>query len=257
MTEHALKFQLDRFTLTPVRVRQKSYSKTDGHTNTHKDGFFKITFLDVLLIIHPKSGLIENSIYLYDANTSMGHGSKTDKSCRCSPSEQTAGIVRVKETIVLWWRQKSPPPNHHLSFAWVRCWVHYRAEFSSEQRFWYGLWERTARTQMTWLCARKLWLRSGFSEKKTGCNAHKECFSRKITLTSDLSNFFDGIPWYTPVIPVPDAQPWEGRTDNYKILKIEWFKGTEDSKLWSPFGDIIFCPVLLRLPQCETQDRTQ
>jgi len=127
MTEHALKFQLDRFTLTPVRVRKKSYSKTDGHTNTHThtDGLFKITFLDVLLIVHvhPKSGLIENFIYLYDTNTSMGHGNKTDKSCRCSPSEQTAGIVRAKETIVLWCRQKSPPlpPNHHLSFAPVRC----------------------------------------------------------------------------------------------------------------------------------------
>jgi len=113
MTEHALKFQLDRFTLTPVRVRKKSYSKTDGHTNTHThtDGLFKITFLDGLLIVHPKPGLIENSISLYyDANTSMGHGSTTDKSCRCSPSEQTAGIVWAKETKVLYGAGKRAPP---------------------------------------------------------------------------------------------------------------------------------------------------
>ena len=32
-----LKFQLDRLPLTPVRVRRKSYSKTDRKTDTHAD----------------------------------------------------------------------------------------------------------------------------------------------------------------------------------------------------------------------------
>jgi len=50
----------------------------------------------------------------------MGHGSKTDESCRCSPSEQTAGIVRTKETIVLWCRQKSPPPST-ITSRFLRC----------------------------------------------------------------------------------------------------------------------------------------
>ena len=72
-------------------------------------------------VVHPKSGLIENSISLIDANTSMGHGSKTDESCRCSPSEQTAGIVRAKETIVLWCRQKSPPPPSTITSRLLRC----------------------------------------------------------------------------------------------------------------------------------------
>jgi len=34
VTEHALKFQLDRFTLAPVKVWGKGYSKTD--TQTHR-----------------------------------------------------------------------------------------------------------------------------------------------------------------------------------------------------------------------------
>jgi len=108
--------------LRPWEFAKKATARRT-HTYTHTNRLFKITFLDVLLIVHPKSGLIENSISLYDANTSMGHGSKTNESCRSSPSEQIAGIVRAEETIVLSCRQKSPPTslNHHLSFAPVRC----------------------------------------------------------------------------------------------------------------------------------------
>ena len=113
---------------------------TARRTHTHTDRLFKITFLDVLWIVHPKSGLIENSISSYDANTSMGHGSKTDESCRCSPSEQTAGIVRAKEIIALWCRQKSPLPKQKksplVSSGTLFVWVHFRAEFFSKQRFW-------------------------------------------------------------------------------------------------------------------------
>jgi len=44
-----LKFQLDRFTLTPVRVCGKGYSKTDRQS--HTDGLYKTTFLDVLKVV--------------------------------------------------------------------------------------------------------------------------------------------------------------------------------------------------------------
>ena len=70
-----LKFQLDRLNLTPVRARGKSDSKTDGQTDRqtdrhtdrqtdrHTDGLSKTTFLDVLGVVHPKSGLISKAIF--------------------------------------------------------------------------------------------------------------------------------------------------------------------------------------------------
>jgi len=61
------KFQLDRFTLAPVRVCGKGYSKTDRQTH----GLSKTTFLDVLKVVHPISGLISNSFFLHEANTSI------------------------------------------------------------------------------------------------------------------------------------------------------------------------------------------
>ena len=51
-----LKFQFDRLTLTPVRARRKSDIKTDTP-------IVKTTFLDVLIVVHPKSGLISKSIF--------------------------------------------------------------------------------------------------------------------------------------------------------------------------------------------------
>ena len=66
-----LKFQLDRLNLRPVRARGKSDSKTDSKTDRHTDGLSKTTFLDVLGVVHPKSGLISMSIFLHDANTSI------------------------------------------------------------------------------------------------------------------------------------------------------------------------------------------
>ena len=74
-----LKFQLDRFTLTPVKVRVKSDSKTDRLT---------------LSLTHTHRRIVQNHIsrrfegcnfqirshleldYLHDTNTSMGHGGK-------------------------------------------------------------------------------------------------------------------------------------------------------------------------------------
>ena len=53
-----LKFQHDRLTLRLVRVRQKSYSKTE-----RTDGLSKTTFLDVPKVLQPKSGFISNSIF--------------------------------------------------------------------------------------------------------------------------------------------------------------------------------------------------
>jgi len=49
LTENATKFQLDQLTLTPLRVRNKSYTKTDRHT--HTDGLSKTTFFDVSKVL--------------------------------------------------------------------------------------------------------------------------------------------------------------------------------------------------------------
>ena len=73
----SLKFQLDRFTLTLVRVCGKGHSKTDRQTDRqtdtyiHTDRLSGTTFLDVLKVVHLKSGFISNSIFLHDDNTSI------------------------------------------------------------------------------------------------------------------------------------------------------------------------------------------
>ena len=66
-----------------MRARGKSDSKTDrqqdrqtdgqtdGQTDRHTDGLSKTTFLDVLGVVHPKSGLISKSIFLHDASTTI------------------------------------------------------------------------------------------------------------------------------------------------------------------------------------------
>ena len=41
----------------------KADGQTDTHARTHTDGLSKTTFLDVLMVAHPKSGLISNSIF--------------------------------------------------------------------------------------------------------------------------------------------------------------------------------------------------
>jgi len=53
-----LKFHFDRLTLTPVRLRQKS-----GQWDRQTDGLSETTFLDFSMVVHPKSGLISNSIF--------------------------------------------------------------------------------------------------------------------------------------------------------------------------------------------------
>jgi len=47
----------------------KGYSNTDRHT--HTDGLSKTAFRDVLMVLHPKSGLYSNSIFCTNANTSI------------------------------------------------------------------------------------------------------------------------------------------------------------------------------------------
>jgi len=68
-----LKFQLDRFTLAPVRVCEKGYSKTDPHTQT-------TTFLDVLKVVRRVLTLVVRTSqirpylkldFLHDANSSI------------------------------------------------------------------------------------------------------------------------------------------------------------------------------------------
>ena len=60
ITEHASKVSTRSvYTLTPVGVCGKCYSKTDRHT----DELSKTTFLAVLGVVHPKSGLISKSIF--------------------------------------------------------------------------------------------------------------------------------------------------------------------------------------------------
>jgi len=67
-----LKFQLEGLTLTPLRVRGKSYSKTDRPTY----GFSKTTFLDGLKVVHIPNPVLY-SIFLHDANTSIDMEVKT------------------------------------------------------------------------------------------------------------------------------------------------------------------------------------
>jgi len=64
------RFQLDQLTLTPVRVRNKSYSKTDKRTDLSKT-----TFLDVSKVVHTSQIRSYLKIdFLHDAITSTEHG---------------------------------------------------------------------------------------------------------------------------------------------------------------------------------------
>jgi len=85
-TEHA-RFQLDQLTLTPVKVRLKSYSKTDRQTNTQ---IVQNHFLDVLKVVRYTSQIRSHLKvdFLHDANTSMGHGSNSWQSCASTPSPE-------------------------------------------------------------------------------------------------------------------------------------------------------------------------
>jgi len=67
-----LKFQLDRLTLTPVRLRGKSDSKTD---KTHRRIVYNYFFQRFGGFTCQIGSYLEVD-FLHDANTSMGHGSK-------------------------------------------------------------------------------------------------------------------------------------------------------------------------------------
>ena len=79
----ALKFQLDWFTPTPVRVCGKGYRKTDRptdrqthtyrhtdrhtdrHIDRHTDVLSKTTFLDVLKVVHPNPVLSQTRFFFF------------------------------------------------------------------------------------------------------------------------------------------------------------------------------------------------
>ena len=75
-TEHATKISTRSVNPYARESSRKKHSKMDRLTDRHTDGLSKTTFLDVLKVVNPKSGLISNSISLHDAKTSMSHGSK-------------------------------------------------------------------------------------------------------------------------------------------------------------------------------------
>jgi len=66
ITEHAPQV-LTRLVYPYARASLREKLQQDRHT----DGLCKTTFLDVLKAVHPKSGLISNSFFLHDANTSI------------------------------------------------------------------------------------------------------------------------------------------------------------------------------------------
>ena len=75
ITKHTLKV-LTRSVYPYARESSPKKQQTDIQTNR----FSKITFLDVLMVVHPQFGLISNLIFLRDANASTarstGHRSK-------------------------------------------------------------------------------------------------------------------------------------------------------------------------------------
>jgi len=66
ITQHAPKV-LTRSVYPCARESLRERLQQDRHT----DRLSKTTFLDVLKVIHPKSGVILNSIFLHDVNTSI------------------------------------------------------------------------------------------------------------------------------------------------------------------------------------------
>jgi len=72
VTEHTPKVStrsVNPYTRESSREKRQQDRRSDRQTHRHTDGLSKTTFLDVLRVLHPKSGLISKSIFLHDANT--------------------------------------------------------------------------------------------------------------------------------------------------------------------------------------------
>jgi len=70
VTEHTPKVS-SRSVYSYARDSSPEKRQQDRRSDRHTDGLSKTTFLDVLRVVHPKSGLISKSIFLHDANTSI------------------------------------------------------------------------------------------------------------------------------------------------------------------------------------------